>query len=114
MMEQKIYHDDHVHEGLIPNVTFIGIQGIILCELGPNEYLPLEGAKARITCPSSHQNGNNEAESSSIPSPRTDEHGFFLVTLSVSKLTDKSINIQECRAFLEYSPLESCNVPIRN
>lgn len=73
------------------------------------------GAKARITCPSSYQNGYNEAESfSNIPSPRTDEHGFFLVTLSVSELRDKSINIQECRAFLEYSPLESCNDPIRN
>ncbi|PON48926.1 LOW QUALITY PROTEIN: hypothetical protein TorRG33x02_319160 [Trema orientale] len=101
-------------QGLIPSINTVGIQGVILCEAGVDyKYYPLKGAVARITCPYySNANGyNNEHGYYSILSPKTDENGFFLTTLSVSELTDKSINLNECKAFLKSSPLESCNVP---
>ncbi|PON32388.1 hypothetical protein TorRG33x02_356430 [Trema orientale] len=101
-------------QGLIPSINTVGIQGVILCEAGVDyKYYPLKGAVARITCPySSNANGyNNENGYYSILSPETDENGFFLTTLSVSDLTDKLINLNECKAFLKSSPLESCNVP---
>lgn len=44
-------------------------------------------------------------------SPQTDENGFFLATFSGLELTNKLINLKECKAYLEYSPSQSCNVP---
>lgn len=68
---------------------------------------------ARITCLAVDQNGYEEAPFSFV-SHKTDEKGFFLVTLSLKELlgSDNKFKLKECKAFLQESPLEtSCNVP---
>ncbi|GMN28841.1 hypothetical protein TIFTF001_051689 [Ficus carica] len=97
---------DQVRRGQIdPKISFVGVQGIILCE---STFAPIQGAVARITCRSS--NGYNNALVS-VLSSKTDERGYFLASLPVSELKEKSVNVQECKAFLEYSPSETDNVP---
>ncbi|EXB62119.1 hypothetical protein L484_003348 [Morus notabilis] len=67
-------------------------------------------AEARIRCQSSYDQKGYSNDYFSIVSPKTNNKGYFFATFPASKLNDKSINIQECKAFLEYSPLEKCNV----
>ncbi|KAL6339673.1 hypothetical protein AAG906_034758 [Vitis piasezkii] len=40
----------------------------------------------------------------------SDEKGYFFATLYPSEVED-DCNLAECKAFLESSPLETCNVP---
>ena len=46
----------------------------------------------------------------SVLSPPTDAKGYFLTIVSPSELED-AWKLTECKAFLEKSPLETCNVP---
>ncbi|GFZ13753.1 hypothetical protein Acr_23g0021380 [Actinidia rufa] len=91
---------------LLPCTT--DIQGLIYCKSGP-KLIPLEGALARITCLAKDKNGYESAPFSVLSHP-TDAKGYFLATLSPSELED-AWKLTECKAFLEKSPLESCNVP---
>ncbi|XP_062095400.1 protein SEED AND ROOT HAIR PROTECTIVE PROTEIN-like [Humulus lupulus] len=115
---------DPIVGGVIPPIIHtIGIQGVILCQTAHHDtYLPIQGAVARVTCcpnysSSSYENENENGEKyykdvpSSILSYESDTHGFFLVKLSVSQLTT-GLNVKEdCKVFLEYSPLQTCNLP---
>ncbi|XP_057472737.1 proline-rich protein 3-like [Actinidia eriantha] len=85
-----------------------GIQGLIYCKSGA-KLIPLEGALARITCLAKDKNGYESAPFSVLSHP-TDAKGYFLATVSPSELKD-ACKLTECKAFLEKSPLESCNVP---
>ncbi|GLT53487.1 hypothetical protein SLA2020_267550 [Shorea laevis] len=87
--------------------TIIGIQGTVLCKLA-SKYFALQGAIARITCVATDERGYETAPFS-ILSDGCDANGYFFATLSGLKDNWK---IKECKAFLHYSPLETCNVPV--
>ncbi|KAE8697926.1 Pollen Ole e 1 allergen and extensin family protein [Hibiscus syriacus] len=70
--------------------TMIGIQGIVYCRSG-KKLAPLQGAVARITC--------------------EDEKGYFFATISPYELEDHNRRLRNCRAVLELSPSEACDVP---
>ncbi|KAJ0051929.1 hypothetical protein Pint_00935 [Pistacia integerrima] len=88
--------------------TTLGIQGTIYCKSG-SEFTPLEGAVARITCLSVDKRGN-EIAPFSILSDATDNKGYYLATLFPSEMKH-NWRLKECKAFLELSPSETCNVP---
>ncbi|XP_044492759.1 protein SEED AND ROOT HAIR PROTECTIVE PROTEIN-like [Mangifera indica] len=88
--------------------TTIGVQGMIYCKSG-SELIPLEGAVARITCLSVDKRGKERAPFS-VLSDATDNNGYYLVTLSPSEIKH-NWRLKECKAFLEMSPSETCNVP---
>ena len=67
------------------------------------------GAVARITCKGVDEYGY-ETESLSILSCATDAKGYFIATLSPYEVKDNR-RLRECRAFLELSPSEVCDVP---
>ncbi|KAL7226872.1 hypothetical protein ACSBR1_021860 [Camellia fascicularis] len=90
----------------LPSIT--GIQGLIYCKSGP-KLVPIEGALARITCIAVDKNGYESAPFSTLSHP-TDPKGYFFATLSPYML-EEAWKITECKAFLESSPLETCNVP---
>lgn len=78
-------------------------------------YLPIKkniaGAKARITCIGDDENGYETTQS--ILSPATDEKGYFFATTlpaSISKQGNYS-KLTDCKAKVDYSPLENCKVP---
>ncbi|GMN23858.1 hypothetical protein TIFTF001_051333 [Ficus carica] len=103
----KAYYD----QGLYPNIDFIGILGFVLCESEANKYFPLEGAMVEIQCPSSYENGYNKAQYSNILRCETDEKGYFREILPIAEITNKNIDLKECKAYPKYSSLETCNVP---
>ncbi|CAN6561551.1 unnamed protein product [Malus baccata var. baccata] len=86
----------------------IDIQGLVLCRSGL-QSLPIKGAVVRITCLAEDKQGYETAPFS-ILSGATDAKGYFISTLSPSQLGDKW-KLTECKAFLDYSPLETCKVP---
>ncbi|XVE73358.1 hypothetical protein DITRI_Ditri11bG0111600 [Diplodiscus trichospermus] len=88
--------------------TMIGIQGLVYCRSGP-QLTPIEGAVARITCEGVDEYGYG-TESLSILSCATDANGYFIATLSPYELKQKR-RFRECKAFLELSPSETCDVP---
>ncbi|PQQ14378.1 proline-rich protein 3 [Prunus yedoensis var. nudiflora] len=105
--------DDHetpkpqeVYAKQLPHV--IGIQGLVLCKSGLKSF-PIKGAVARITCLAEDEYGYETAPFS-ILSGATDAKGYFLATLSPSELQDKW-KLTECKAFLDYSPFQYCQVP---
>lgn len=67
------------------------------------------GAVARITCLSVDKRGKERAPFS-VLSDATDNNGYYLVTLSPSEIKH-NWRLKECKAFLEMSPSETCNVP---
>lgn len=73
------------------------------------QFFSFPGAVVEIRCPSSYENGYNQA--SYILHSETDNNGFLVEKLPVSEITDKSINLKQCKAFIKYSPSETCNVP---
>ncbi|XVF32817.1 hypothetical protein REPUB_Repub17cG0115300 [Reevesia pubescens] len=113
--EEKHYHYDTVLPNFyppIPEVLPIGVQGLVLCKSGP-KYYPIQGALARITCLAVDENGYEK--SFSVCSGETDTKGNFFAPLSPLGLDDdllKSSKLTECKAFLESSPLLTCNVPV--
>ncbi|KAJ8899098.1 hypothetical protein K2173_010251 [Erythroxylum novogranatense] len=86
----------------------IGIEGLVLCKSG-SDYVPIQGAVARIACSTVDQNGY-EATPFSCLTDETDAKGYFFRTLSLSGLDDK-LQLTDCKAFLERSPLDTCNLP---
>ncbi|RVW64821.1 hypothetical protein CK203_051982 [Vitis vinifera] len=62
----------------------------------------------RITCTKVDKQGY-ETGSYSF-NGASDEKGYFFATLYPSEVED-DCNLAECKAFLESSPLETCNVP---
>ncbi|KAK6260276.1 hypothetical protein QQP08_000439 [Theobroma cacao] len=88
--------------------TMIGIQGLVYCRSG-SQFIPLEGAVARITCQGVDKYGY-ETESFSILSCATDAKGYFIATVSPYEVKD-SRRLRECKAFLELSPSDACDVP---
>ncbi|XP_059664312.1 protein SEED AND ROOT HAIR PROTECTIVE PROTEIN-like [Cornus florida] len=88
--------------------TIIGIQGMIYCKSGP-KLIPLQGAVARVTCLTVDQEGYEPTPITILRCP-TDAKGYFYATLSSSEL-ENAWKLTECKAFLEKSALETCNVP---
>ena len=66
------------------------------------------GAIARITCVAIDEHGYETAPFSQL-TDGCDANGYFYATLSGLK---DSWKLKECKAFLHYSPLETCNVPV--
>ncbi|KAE8009434.1 hypothetical protein FH972_005871 [Carpinus fangiana] len=87
--------------------TIISIQGTVLCKLG-SKYFALQGAIARITCVAIDEHGYETAPFSQL-TDGCDANGYFFATLSGLK---DSWKLKECKAFLHYSSLETCNVPV--
>ncbi|KAL5791870.1 hypothetical protein ACOSP7_000464 [Xanthoceras sorbifolium] len=108
------YGSDHIPEKSEPKEqekllsTTLGIQGIIYCKSG-SKLIPLEGAVARVTCLANDDHGFERAPFS-ILSDATDDKGYFFATLSPREVQE-NWRLKECRAFLEVSPSETCNVP---
>ncbi|KAM4086564.1 hypothetical protein ACJW30_10G111500 [Castanea mollissima] len=89
--------------------TIIGIQGHVLCKAGSNCFA-LKGAVARITCVAVGDKGYETAPFS-ILSNGCDANGYFFATLSPYSSLLNNKKIKECKAFLDYSPLDTCKVP---
>ncbi|XP_040365618.1 protein SEED AND ROOT HAIR PROTECTIVE PROTEIN isoform X2 [Rosa chinensis] len=87
--------------------TIVGIQGLVYCKSGP-KVTPLEGSVARITCDAVDEYGFETAPIT-ILSDATDAKGYFLATISPFEIQNKK-KLTQCKAFLELSPLDSCNV----
>lgn len=68
------------------------------------------GAVARITCLAVDKKTGYELAPFSILSKETDEKGYFFATFSGSEIEDDR-KLTQCKAFLNSSPWESCNVP---
>ncbi|XP_039042965.1 adhesive plaque matrix protein-like [Hibiscus syriacus] len=94
-----------------PEVLPIGVEGLVLCKSGP-KYYPIRGALTRITCLTVDENGYEKTHS--VCSGETDEKGYFLARLFSSGLDEAHLlsELRDCKAFLESSPLETCNVPV--
>lgn len=67
------------------------------------------GALARITCLGVDKYGYESAPFSLLSCP-TDSKGYFHANFSIYQFKD-AVKITECKAFLESSPLQSCNCP---
>jgi len=67
------------------------------------------GAVARVTCESVNELGY-ETGPITVLSHVTDSKGYYYVTLSLAELGSK-LKINECKTYLESSPLETCKVP---
>ncbi|PPR85904.1 hypothetical protein GOBAR_AA34784 [Gossypium barbadense] len=74
--------------------------GIVLCKSGSN-YYPMAGASAKVKCVAVDEVGLEKTVP--ICSVVTDAKGYFFTTVS-------ALNLKDCKAFLEKSPLGSCNV----
>ncbi|KAK8497542.1 hypothetical protein V6N13_002946 [Hibiscus sabdariffa] len=95
-----------------PEVLPIGVEGLVLCKSGP-KYYPIQGALARITCLAVDENGYEKTHS--VCSGETDAKGYFFARLSplgLGDAGDKLSKLRDCKAFLESSPLETCNIPV--
>ncbi|XVF18294.1 hypothetical protein REPUB_Repub11eG0008900 [Reevesia pubescens] len=104
--EEKPYYGTKPEEN--ENLLSIGVEGLVLCKSG-SKYYPIQGAVAKVTCQAVDEIGLEKTLP--ICSTPTDAKGYFFATVSSLSLVDKSLKIKNCKAFLEKSPLESCNVP---
>ncbi|KAJ6401029.1 hypothetical protein OIU84_016445 [Salix udensis] len=86
----------------------IGVEGLVLCKQGSN-YTPVEGAVIRVACTAVDQHGYRKVPFSCL-TEATDAKGYYFKTLPASGLDDH-LKITECKAYLESSPLKTCNVP---
>ncbi|XP_062103115.1 proline-rich protein 3-like [Humulus lupulus] len=94
-------------KSILPLTT--AVQGLVSCKSGL-KYFPIQGAVAKITCIADYQEGY-KTTTFSILSAASDAKGYFYATLSPSTLGDKPWKLKECKAYLDHSPLKSCNVP---
>lgn len=67
------------------------------------------GAVVRVTCLAIDEKGY-ELPPFSLLSDATNAKGYFFATLVLSEL-EPSAKLSECRAFLNSSPMENCDVP---
>ena len=65
---------------------------------------------ARISCVAVDDKGYETAPFS-ILSNGCDGNGYFFATLSPYSSLVENKKIKECKAFLDYSPLDTCKVP---
>lgn len=68
------------------------------------------GSVARITCEAVDESGFETAPIT-ILSDASDAKGYFFATISPFEIENKKKKLTQCKAFLELSPLDSCNVP---
>ncbi|CAI0417041.1 unnamed protein product [Linum tenue] len=91
------------------------VEGTVICK-SPSGYVPIEGAVVRITCLQEDDEGYVTTPVSCQTGP-TDAKGYFFKTLPSSNKTlpsnkdDKKNSWENCKAFLEQSPMEECGVP---
>ncbi|XP_055813464.1 protein SEED AND ROOT HAIR PROTECTIVE PROTEIN-like [Solanum dulcamara] len=104
----KTYKKNVPTKGLVPEANIIAVQGMIFCKSG-SKYIPLKGAVARITCLGTEKNGYETAPFS-FSSYQSDAKGYYYAVFSVKEY-DESCTITQCKAFLESSSLEECDVP---
>ncbi|XP_011041951.1 PREDICTED: proline-rich protein 3-like [Populus euphratica] len=98
-------HDGYAQKPNLPEPKLyvpIGIEGFVLCKQGSN-YTPIEGAVIRIACTAVDHYGYKKVPFSCL-TEATNAKGYYFKTLPALKLT-------ECKAYLESSPLKTCNVP---
>ncbi|PON66323.1 hypothetical protein TorRG33x02_268360 [Trema orientale] len=113
--EEKLVPVKSNYQGQVPKEdksilpSTIAVQGLVLCKSGLR-YFPIQGAVAKITCPAVHNQEGYETTSFSIKSEASDAKGYFYVTLTHDGLGDQW-KLKDCKAFLDHSPLETCNVP---
>ncbi|KAG6749844.1 hypothetical protein NC652_033339 [Populus alba x Populus x berolinensis] len=100
--EPKLYIPKPRNDKLDYDYSPIGIEGFVLCKQGSN-YTPIEGAVIRIACTAVDQYGYKKVPFSCL-TEATNAKGYYFKTLPALKLT-------ECKAYLESSPLKTCNVP---
>ncbi|KAF3613538.1 putative histone-lysine N-methyltransferase SETD1B-like [Capsicum annuum] len=108
----KPYNNDVPTKGpLVPPANIIAVQGMIYCKSGYKSF-PLKGAVARITCLGREKNGYETAPFS-FSSYQSNAKGYYYAVFSLNELKgyDHSYKITQCKAFLESSSLEECNVP---
>ncbi|XP_022717827.1 proline-rich protein 3-like [Durio zibethinus] len=86
----------------------IAVEGLVLCKSGSKHY-PIQGALAKVTCQAVDEIGHEKTLP--ICSVPTDAKGYFFATVSSLSVADKSLKLKDFKAFLERSPLETCNVP---
>uniref|UniRef100_A0A6N2KU03 Uncharacterized protein n=1 Tax=Salix viminalis TaxID=40686 RepID=A0A6N2KU03_SALVM len=67
------------------------------------------GAVIRVACTAVDQHGYRKVPFSCL-TEATDAKGYYFKTLPSSRLDDH-LKITECKAYLESSPLKTCNVP---
>ncbi|KAJ8749671.1 hypothetical protein K2173_026320 [Erythroxylum novogranatense] len=79
--------------------SLIGIQGLVLRKRAV--------ARIKCTCVDEYE---YETAPFSFLSGATDPEGYFFATLSPYEV-EENCKIKECRAFLELSPLGTCEVP---
>ncbi|KAJ8543272.1 hypothetical protein K7X08_005795 [Anisodus acutangulus] len=98
-------------KGLVPAANIIAVQGMIYCKSG-SKLIPLKGAVARITCLGVEKNGYETAPFS-FSSYQSNAKGYYYAVFSLKEFKeyDQSCKITQCKAFLESSSLESCDVP---
>ncbi|XP_059318507.1 protein SEED AND ROOT HAIR PROTECTIVE PROTEIN-like [Lycium ferocissimum] len=99
-------------KGLVLSANInIAVQGMIYCKSG-SKLIPLKGAVARVTCLGVEKNGYETAPFS-FSSYQSDSKGYYYAVFSLKELKeyDQSCTITQCKAFLESSSLEECDVP---
>ncbi|KAJ6873415.1 proline-rich protein 3-like [Populus alba x Populus x berolinensis] len=106
--EPKLYIPKPSNDKLDYEYSPIGIEGFVLCKRGSN-YTPIEGAVIRIACTAVDQYGYKKVPFSCL-TEATNAKGYYFKTLPALKLTE-SLKLTECKAYLESSPLKTCNVP---
>ncbi|GAB4829947.1 hypothetical protein Ancab_019593 [Ancistrocladus abbreviatus] len=89
------------------SVAKISVQGSIFC-LSGNVSTSIKGATARISCNSTV--GFRKLTAFTRVTPVTDIQGFYMITFPASLLPDGGRSLVRCKAFLNSSPLPSCNV----
>ncbi|XP_062095492.1 protein SEED AND ROOT HAIR PROTECTIVE PROTEIN-like [Humulus lupulus] len=107
--EDKSESYDHVHDHhhhISDHINSVGVQGLILCNSN-DEYSPLVGGLARITCIAEDENGYERAPFSMV-SHKSNEKGYFMATFLVSDVlgSEDKLKLKECKAFLEGCPIE--------
>ncbi|PON65839.1 hypothetical protein PanWU01x14_113280 [Parasponia andersonii] len=113
--EEKLVPVKSNYQGQVPKEdksilpSNIAVQGLVLCKSGL-KYFPIQGAVAKVTCLAVHNQEGYETTSFSIKSEASDAKGYFYVTLTHAGLGDQW-KLKDCKAFLDHSPLETCNVP---
>ncbi|XP_058083627.1 protein SEED AND ROOT HAIR PROTECTIVE PROTEIN-like [Magnolia sinica] len=87
------------------HITSVGVRGVVQCRSGL-KLGPLQGAVVRVTCMGYDENGHELAPYTTL-CEATDKNGYFFMALAHSEMDCLS----ECKAYLESSPSETCNVP---
>ncbi|CAI0417040.1 unnamed protein product [Linum tenue] len=82
------------------------VEGIVICK-SSSGYVPIKGAVVTITCLKVNEEGYDDDKTPSSP---TNAKGYFFKTLPSNK-DDKKNSWENCKAFLEQSPMEECGVP---